>query len=268
MFGRDEAEMIGQSIDRIIDASDHPLVHAAIARVRGGGMPIAGATPLTGVRASGERSPGEIHWSHWHEDGAMHFGTIVRDMTERRREHDMLYRLANFDSLTGVANRNLMQTELSAVVEAGEAAAILVADLGGFTDINNTLGHAAGDQVLLGVAERLGATLSETDLLARSGGAAFTILARDRGVLALDALAHAILAAIAEPVVVDGHEVRLAGTIGIAVAPAHGTSAAELIGSAELALFQARQRGPGTSFHFVPALRAEAVARRDRKSVV
>ena len=71
-----------------------------------------------------------------------------------------------------------------------------------------------------------------------------------------------MLTMIGAPILVDGQEVRLAGNIGIATAPEHGTSDAELIGSAELALFQARQRGPGTIFHFIPNLRAEAVARR------
>ena len=262
MFGHSEADMIGESIDRIIDARDHPLVHAAIGRVLGGGTPLTEATPLTGVRASGDRFPGEIHWSHWHEHGKMHFGTIVRDMTEVRREHDALYRLANYDSLTGLPNRNLLRTRLAETIGAGIPLAILVTDLGGFADVNNTLGHAAGDAVLSEIGERLRAIGGGLDLVARIGGAAFALVAEGRNPLALDALASRILAAIAEPIHVDGQEVRLAGNVGIAAAPAHGASDAELIGSAELALFQARQRGPGTSFHFIPNLRAEAVARR------
>lgn len=262
MFGHDEKTMIGESIDRIIDARDHPLVHAAIARVRGGGTPLTEATPLTGVRASGERFPGEIHWSHWFENGAMHFGTIVRDMTEIRREHDVLYRLANYDGLTGLANRNLLRTRLSETIAARTSVAILVVDLGGFADVNNTLGHAAGDAVLTEIGMRLETIGGGLDLVARIGGAAFALLAEGGNPLALDALAGQMLRAISQPIHVDGQEVRLSGNIGIAVAPAHGSSDAELIGSAELALFQARQRGPGTSFHFIPNLRAEAVARR------
>lgn len=262
MFGYAEEQMIGETIDRIIDESDHPLVQAAVERVRRGGAPLTEATPLTGVRCSGERFPGEIHWSHWFEDGVIHFGTIVRDMTEARAEHDALYRLANYDSLTGLPNRNLFRIRMREALDASAPHAILIADLGGFADINNTLGHAAGDELLSEIGARLVRLVHEPDLAARIGGAAFALLVAEREPLALDALASRMLAAIAEPAVVHGQEVRLAGNIGIAIAPDHGASDAELIGSAELALFQARQRGPGMSCQFVPALRAEAVARR------
>jgi diguanylate cyclase (GGDEF)-like protein/PAS domain S-box-containing protein len=262
MFGYSAELMIGETIDRIIDASDHPLVHAAVERVRGGGTPVTEATSLTGVRASGERFPGEIHWSHWFEGGAMQFGTIVRDMTDARAEHDELYRLANFDSLTGLPNRNLLLSRMREAAAADIPHAILIADLGGFADINNTLGHAAGDTLLTMIGTRLLQLVAEPDMAARIGGAAFALLVTERDPLALDILAGRLLAAIGERAVVNGQEVRLTSNIGIAIAPEHGATDVELIGSAELALFQARQRGLGTSCQFVPAFRAEAVARR------
>lgn len=262
MFGYGADIMIGETIDRIIDAGDHPLVHAAVDRVRGGGTPLIEATLLTGVRASGERFRGEIHWSHWFEDGAIQFGTIVRDMTDALAEHDELYRLANYDSLTALPNRNLLRSRMREAAEAAVPHAILIADIGGFADINNMLGHAAGDTLLTLIGTRLRQLVAEPDLAARIGGAAFALLVTEHDPLALDSLARRLFAAIGESAVVNGQEVRLASNIGIAISPEHGATDAELIGSAELALFQARQRGLGTACQFVPALRAEAVARR------
>lgn len=262
MFGHDAAAMIGEPIDSIIDPRDHPLVHAAIARVRGGGTPVTEATPLTGVRADGTRFPGEIHWSHWFENGVIHFGTIVRDMTEAQAEHDALYRLANYDALTGLPNRNLLRARLAEAAVAGAPHALLVADLAGFGDVNNALGQAAGDAVLGEIGTRLGTLVTGSDMAARCGGAAFALLVAADALLAIDALAEAMIAAIAAPIHIDGVEHRLSGHVGIALAPDHGGEADALIGSAELALFQARQLGPGSRYVYVPALRAEAVARR------
>lgn len=262
MFDRRAEEMIGQSVDMLIAMEDRALVHAAIEDVLSGGTPCATATPLTGMRRDGERFAGELHWSRWHEGDAMHFGAIIRDMTERLREHDALYRLANYDSLTGLPNRNLLHKRLSDALDLGGDLAVIVADLSGFADVNNTLGHDAGDLVLKTIAERIRAAVPEPALLARISGAAFAILAEDGDPLALQALTRGILAAIARPIVADGHEVRLSGNCGVAVAPDHGESHDELITSAELALFQARSSGPGDSQLFSPHFRAEAVARR------
>ncbi|MBL9069444.1 MAG: EAL domain-containing protein [Sphingopyxis sp.] len=261
MFDRTADEMIGQSVDVLIAEEDRGLVHGAIADVLDGAAPCAAATPLTGLRRSGERFAGELHWSRWHEGDAMHFGAIIRDMTEKLREHDALYRLANYDSLTGLPNRNLLHRRLSEALVEG-APTVIVTDLGGFADINNTLGHDAGDNVLCTVAERIRAAVAEPGLVARIGGTVFAILLDERNPVGLHRLTDAVLAAIAQPIVVDGQEVRLAGNCGVAIAPGHGESHDELITSAQLALFQARSSGRGSSSLFTSHLRAEAVARR------
>jgi len=262
MFGRSVDEMVGRSVDILIAEEDRALVHAAIDDALRGGAPCAAATPLTGLRRDGARFAGELHWSRWHEGDAMHFGAIIRDMTEKLREHDALYRLANHDSLTGLPNRNRLHQSLSDAIAAGTAPAVIVTDLGGFADINNTLGHAAGDDVLTTVARRIRAAVPEPGLVTRIGGTLFAVQTDAGDPLALHALSSAINAAIARPIVVDGQEVRLSGNCGIAIAPDHGDSHDTLIASAELALFQARSGGRGGSLFFSAHLRAEAVARR------
>lgn len=260
MFGWPIASLIGQSVDLLIAPEDRAVAHAAVERVlEGGPPPINGGTILTGVRHDGHHFPAELHWSRWREGTAMHFGVIVQDMTDRQREHDALYRLANFDSLTDLPNRNLLNRRIEDALNEGRDFAVILTDIDGLTDINNTLGHAAGDALLIEMSQRIRAALSRVDFLARVEGGDFAVLVGDGDP---DAVARSIHQAVARPLRIDGHEVRVAGACGMAIAPHHGASADELMSSASLALFHARSIGRGETCRFTPALRAEAVARR------
>ena len=95
MFGLSRKDAVGQAVDQLIAEEDRGTVHAAIERVLAGGTPTSEGTVLTGIRSDGERFSAELHWSRWLENDGMHFGAIVRDMTDRKREHDALYQLAN-----------------------------------------------------------------------------------------------------------------------------------------------------------------------------
>lgn len=263
MFGWAEDEMIGRSVDMLIAEEDRHVAHAAIARVLGGGAPpTTGGTILTGTRRDGERFPAELHWSRWPEGESTHFGVIVQDMTDRQREHEALYHLANFDTLTNLPNRNLLHSRIDEALAADDRVSIVLTDLDGLTDINNTLGLAAGDRLLLVASERIQAALPEGSVLARVGGGDFAAVIADEDPIAVAGIARAINAALGEPIVIDGQEVRVTGNSGLAIAPQHGESAEELMASAALALFHAHSIGRGETFLFMQSLRAEAVARR------
>lgn len=262
MFDRPARDMIGQSIEILIAEDDRPRARAGIKRVLSGGMPFTAGTALTGLRRDGQSFPAELHWSCWREGDRLHFGTIVQDMTEKRREHDALYYLANYDSLTDLPNRNLLNRHIDESLAKAQRAAVILTDLAGFTDINNTLGHSAGDRVLVQVTQRIRAAVPESGLVARVGGDEFATLLDDSDPIAVETIARAINAAVAEPILVDGQEVRIGSSCGIAIAPDHGDDADALMSSAELALFQACSSGRGSIFLFTPQLRAEAVARR------
>lgn len=263
MFGYSARQMIGKLLDVLVAEEDRERVNAGIERVLAGGAPTSLATDLTGLRSNGERFPVELHWSRWYENGAMHFGAMVRDMTAQRRERDALLHLANYDSLTGLPNRNLLHQRAEAAIQGGSSAGLIITDLDGFKDVNDTLGHAAGDLILRVVADRLVRAVPASSVAARIGGDEFaTLIVDDSDPLTLAGIARDIIAAIAEPIVVDGHEVRVAGSCGLAIAPDHGDTLEEFMSSADLALFQAKSGGRGRSFLFIHALRAEAVARR------
>lgn len=263
MFGWPAEDMIGRSVDTLIAEDDRPVAHAAIARVLGGGAPpTTDGTILTGMRRDGTRFPAELHWSRWPEGEQMHFGVIVQDMTDQQREHDALYRLANFDTLTGLPNRHMLHSHLDEALAADRPVSVILTDLDGLTDINNTLGLAAGDRLLLVASERIRAALPEASILARVGGGDFAAVIPDADPIAIAGIARAINVALGEPTVIDGQEVRISGNCGLAIAPQHGESGEELMASATLALFHAHSVGRGETFLFMPSLRAEAVARR------
>ena len=263
MFGRGAAQAIGQPIDILIAEEDRAMIHAGIDRVLAGGIPGDTATELTGVRQNSERFPAELHWSRWREGASLHFGTIVRDMTDLRREKDQLYQLANYDRLTSLPNRNLLHRHIQEALEMGPAPALVMIDLDGFKDVNEMFGQAVGDSILKVIGERLIDTVQLGSTVARIGGDEFAVLLSGMtDPLRLSNIAKQIVAAIAAPIHANGQELRIGASCGLAIAPDHGDTVEALISSADLALFQAKTGGSGRSFLFIPALRAEAVARR------
>jgi diguanylate cyclase (GGDEF)-like protein/PAS domain S-box-containing protein len=268
MFGYEPDEAIGRSIATLMPPHHVAFAEAALQRVLGGGAPPAKeTTQLTGVRKDGTQFPGALSWSQWTENGEPHFGAIVQDVTHRQQHEDALYHLANYDSLTSLPNRNLLHAEgakaIERAIESGEPVALMLIDLDGFKDVNDTLGHGVGDAILQEIATRLGSAAPSPATVARIGGDEFAVLMPGLGDPAgISAVAETLLAASARPILIDGHEIRIAGSCGFAIAPRHGETVEELLGSADLALFQAKSEGSGNSFLYVPALRAEAVARR------
>jgi diguanylate cyclase (GGDEF)-like protein len=171
------------------------------------------------------------------------------DITERRRAEVEIAHLARHDTLTGVANRALFNEKLAEASKRheryGDGFTVLMLDLDKFKAVNDTLGHPAGDQLLIEVARRLKAALRETDVLARLGGDEFAIIG-DGGSDQHDgaiALALRIIGAIAQPFDLNGHAAQVGTSIGIALAPAHGFDPDELLQKADLALYDAKANG-------------------------
>ncbi len=188
------------------------------------------------------------------------------DITERRRAEQRIAHMAGHDALTDLPNRVLFRERLAqavADVHRGERLAVLYLDLDRFKGVNDTLGHQVGDELLKVVAERLRATVRETDTVARVGGDEFAIL--QTGLVDLSdtaALARKICDAIRASYELLGHAVVIDTSIGIAVAPDDGVEPDELLKNADMALYGAKADGRGTHRFFEPEMDARMKTRR------
>lgn len=175
------------------------------------------------------------------------------DISDQRKAEARVRHLARHDALTDLPNRVYFREEmarLEARIRRQENVAVLCLDLDHFKAVNDTLGHGVGDRVLQTVARRLREVSRETDLVARLGGDEFAFL-----VYPLEdprnaaAAAERVIKSIAEPMQVQGHQVMIGTSIGIAIAPVDGADAETLLKKADMALYRAKGEGRG-NFHF------------------
>jgi two-component system cell cycle response regulator len=172
----------------------------------------------------------------------------VRLLHEAARDHGRtLESLALTDPLTGLANRRLLVDRLSmGLVQARRERApiaLLYLDLDGFKNINNTMGHAAGDELLKMVAGRLHATVREQDTLARLGGDEFVIVLGQAGADEAAQVADKVIEAVSRPYTIDRQPAHVTVSVGIGLYPAHGDDAEALMKSADQALYDAKRAG-------------------------
>ena len=176
------------------------------------------------------------------------------DISALKAANKQMENLALFDSLTGLANRRLFMDRLNMSIQnskrQGTSTALFILDLDQFKRINDTLGHQAGDQLLLVVADRLKACVREQDTVARLGGDEFTILLNDISDLnRIASIAEHVLSALKHPVKLGKHEVIISTSIGITIAPSDSNDANTLIKNADLALYAAKDNGRD-GYHF------------------
>lgn len=185
-------------------------------------------------------------------------GRLVRSLrfaVARKAQTDRLDHLAQYDDLTGLANRVLLRDRLARALGAarrrGSLVAVMLLDLDGFKAVNDTLGHAAGDRLLAAVAERLRSRVRETDTVARLGGDEFALVIEDlvrpeHATL----VARKLLDALEPPIRLDGQEARVGASLGVALYPRDGEDPAVLLRLADAAMYAVKaEGGRGCRFH-------------------
>ena len=223
---------------------------------------------LVGVRKSGETFPLEVSISAWPDLDGFQYGAILRDISARKREEERMRYLATHDSLTGLANRASLRTALSRGLapprrEANTLALILI-DLDNFKEINDTLGHQTGDEVLRHVASRLRALAAPSDLVGRLGGDEYAIVIEGADAAGRAcALAKTITDALKQSsIVIDVHPVFIGATAGVAFAGAKDETVDDLLVNADLALYKAKEGERGSYVVYGSNLRAVLEERR------
>jgi diguanylate cyclase (GGDEF)-like protein len=200
---------------------------------------------------------------HPMKDGG--FVSTHEDITEQRQQEARIEHLARHDALTELPNRIQFLEEMAAsepAIERGEKIAVLCIDLDHFKSVNDMLGHAIGDRVLKQASARIWGTTRETDLLARLGGDEFCLMLRplDRpGDAAM--IAERIVKTMTQPFTIDGHQISIGASVGIAIAPQDGTNTDVLMKNADMALYRAKSEGRST-YHFFEKDMDAAIQRR------
>ena len=210
---------------------------------------------------------GELRW--WSIAGTPRFEGrrfsgyrgVGSDVTEARRAADRIAQLARYDPLTGLANRALLRETLGEALRTG-GCALLFVDLDRFKQVNDSLGHVAGDGLLRSVADRLRAVAGQGATIGRLGGDEFAVVIPQGSPRRAAALAERIVAALAEPQSVAGQNVTIGASVGYAFGPVDASSVDALLRCADLALYEVKASGRGAACRFEPLLQQRAEERR------
>jgi len=266
VFGYSEAHLLGRPLTQILD-------------------PDPGVRLREGLAEVSERPYGvlELELTLRHRDG--HHCTVqftitnlldnpsvgglvlnTRDISERRQLEDQLVHQAFHDSLTSLANRALFKDRVDHALQRTKrqtpSVAVLFLDLDGFKEVNDSLGHAAGDRLLIQVAERLHSCVRPSDTVARFGGDEFAVLIEDASDdLDVVQVAERVLDGLRQPFEVNGRELHVRGSMGIARMDSDVDGADQLLRNADLAMYRAKAAGRGGFERYDPEMHTELVQR-------
>ena len=189
----------------------------------------------------------------------------ARFIADRERAEQRSERLACYDALTGLPNRALLAQRatlaLALAARQGESLAVLLLDLDRFKEINDSLGHVAGDTLLVETAQRLRDLIRETDTASRQGGDEFVLLLPETDLDGARRVADKLLVAFRQPFVIANHRLRVTLSVGIALYPADGANFGELLQNADTALYRAKQDGRNTQVRYAREMNIAGAAR-------
>lgn len=267
MFGYSADEAIGKhAIDLIVNAdskSEVDRVFKALLKNKGG------------VRSSNDNvtKDGRTIACEWYNtpildevDKVIGVASLCEDVTDRKQSEKVIWEQANYDSLTGLANRQMandhLEQEIKIADRSNRSVALLFLDLDGFKDINDTLGHDVGDNLLIEAAKRLNLYIRDVDTIARFGGDEFVIImgGLDSPYQA-DQIMTNLLKRIAEPFTLGEETVHTSTSIGITIYPQDASSPVEMLRNADQAMYAAKRNGGSSFQYFTPSMQQNAVSR-------
>jgi diguanylate cyclase (GGDEF)-like protein/PAS domain S-box-containing protein len=265
LLGRPAAEMLGHPITSGWPPEQLELNRSMFERALAGEVITEFETEW--LHRDGTRVAVAVSWSPIKDESGAITGVsvIARDITQRKQLEEQLVRQALHDPLTGLANRTLfgdrLEHALARVKRPGAPVAVLLIDLDGFKDINDSLGHDAGDDLLMIAGMRLQGHARAGDTVARLGGDEFGVLLEDIDAGEAVRVAEALLRGLATPIVLRDRDLTPTASIGIAIAA--GEEAETLLRNADTAMYAAKRQGKGGYALFEPAMHATVVERLD-----
>ncbi len=246
LFGYTPEELVGRHAIELVHPDYQPQALEALAR--GMANPSENRIELLDVHKDGRTLWVEVVGTLLYENGQPHKVLLgSRDITQRKRYENQITHLALHDPLTGLGNRRMLQDRaeqtLALARRKGWPAALLFLDLDRFKAINDTLGHDAGDELLIQIAWLLKHSVREEDILVRYSGDEFVILLGEVGLEQARQIAAQLLQTIGTSLVLRGHSVQPGASIGIAIYPEHGEDLTALLKAADIAMYQAKRTG-------------------------
>ena len=272
LFGRPREAVIGQTDESFFDASTVATLRANDCRVLQQGQRVQLEEVNRSLDGSCENAYLSVKLPLRRADGSIYaLCGISTDITEHKKNLEQIHQLAFYDPLTGLPNRRLLQERLQHALEQRprhqQEGALLFIDLDNFKNLNDTLGHAMGDQFLLQVAQRLRSQVRMEDTLARLGGDEFVLMLEHLSVSAdqvigeIEVVANKLLACLAVPYELEGQLHTSTASIGVALFSEATDTVEELLKRADLAMYQAKAAGRNAVRFFDPQMQTEALAR-------
>ncbi|WP_298833388.1 sensor domain-containing diguanylate cyclase [uncultured Piscinibacter sp.] len=245
LLGYARDEIVGQPLSTLVPQAMRARHEAMVEKFRDGGAPtMMGSRPvLRAVHKTGRLVPVSISLCNMPlSNGEVASVAVVHDISLLHTHLDRATLQAQTDALTGLGNRLLLSRQIQADLENARPFALLLMDLTGFKGLNDRHGHAAGDDALCVVGQRLQSLVRDTDVAARLGGDEFVLVLdglTDTG--RLQAIAQSVADSLARPLRLEGVTVTLGVNIGGALYPGHGDTENELLGAADRAMYEAKQ---------------------------
>ncbi|WP_235550063.1 EAL domain-containing protein [Paenibacillus sp. Soil724D2] len=267
IFGYQEKDVLGKMLQIIIPERYREAHKKGMERYLSTGKPhvIGKTVELQGLREDGSEFPIELSIADWVEDGNTYFSSIIRDITERKKAEEKINQMVYLDSLTGLPNRRLLNDRLTQALDQAsenkQIIGIMFIDLDRFKYINDTLGHAMGDRLLIEVAKRLRDCMGKMDTVSRQGGDEFIVLLPNTTSDEITKKAQNIVNLFTRSVVLSDHEMFVTPSIGISLYPSDGRDIETLIKNADTAMYRVKEQGKNNFQFYTPDMN-EAVSQK------
>lgn len=252
IFGYEALELIGARTGKLLPDKSHDATYGRLHDDLDRGLGVLAGhcnVKLSGRRKDGSEFPLELTIRESNFSGRRSFVAVARDITERMEAERRLTALGHYDSLTALPNRSLFLERLKSIAasmgRSRTAIALMFIDVDGFKKINDTLGHRAGDDLLIQLALRLSSAVRDRDVVARLSGDEFTVILQGLSDPHVESqcVADKIIAALRRPFLLSGHEVIVTVSLGLVIQESGGFNTADLLARADAAMYAAKRAG-------------------------